>query len=473
MSLLHRLAILWPLLLGAAASGASDVLDHGFAGTGVSVFTALGDQTRVFGSCPHPDGSASIVAHRDVPREWVIARIRADGTLDPSFSDDGYTTIPTSSPVLDWPVQAACTGMGNTDPNDDAMVVAADSKVSYVMAAHLLMLKFDLHQGAVAWSALHNINAMMMGYDPETGETDWNGLLIHGLFPGNNGDWLVMGAVTQGEANQLGYLVRTNASGTVSAWNTFEPEQGTSFPEIHAARIVNDAEGYALARIQTAQGSNWGVLRFAASHLGYAGLVAQGGAATANGSLFKGRFIGGIGFVAPVLAPNPQPAGPALPRLLVVRGSNVADVALPAPGPIRGVASGMQPALSATVAANGRVIVGGGLWAGSLPAAGYYTAMVKLGNGDTLADAIDTSYGQQGSAVFHFNPPAADNHCVGTDVPAQHFSNISSWGNATLLVGNAAPNCYDEANNEFGTSSWVLAARIQSDTSIIFANGFD
>ena len=58
-------------------------------------------------------------------------------------------------------------------------------------------------------------------------------------------------------------------------------------------------------------------------------------------------------------------------------------------------------------------------------------------------------------------------------MPPQHFANISSWGNTTVLVGNAAPRCYDENNNDFGTSTWVLAARIQSDSGNLFGDGFE
>jgi hypothetical protein len=132
----------------------------------------------------------------------------------------------------------------------------------------------------------------------------------------------------------------------------------------------------------------------------------------------------------------------------------VTDVALPQPGSLGGETTGSSGQLSATVASNGRVIFGMGLFSASAPAAGYYVAMVKLGDGDGVPDQVDTDFGHLGSDVFRYAPPVAQSLCPGNTAPPQHFANLSSWGNATVLVGTAAPRCFDELNNDFGTSTW-------------------
>lgn len=466
------LALLLALSLLATADTRANTLDPAFAGSGIGVFTAAGEGTRVFGACPHADGSVSILAARDTPREWVIARVRANGTLDPNFSGDGLATIALGSSIRDTPVQSACVGAGNADPNDDAMVVAASTNVSYLMNRHLLLARFNLQQGTADWSTVQNINATMMGYDPETGETDWVGQQIHGLFPGENGDWLVMGTVNQGSTMQRGFLLRMNAGGGLMAWNAINVYEGLEVHAVHAARIVAPNELRALARVQTTQGQTWALLRLAPDNLSLAGVPAVGGSDTYGYGLGKGRSIAGGGFVVPALAPSNAPFG-STPHLLLVRGNQVSDVALPQSSALGGEATGSSGLLSATVASNGRVIVGMGLVSSSTGAAGFYTAVVKLGDGAAVPDQVDIDYGSNGSDVFRFAPPVAQSLCPGDTAPAQHFANLSSWGNATVLVGNAAPRCYDEANNDFGSSTWVLAARILSDTGVILRDGFE
>jgi hypothetical protein len=246
---------------------------------------------------------------------------------------------------------------------------------------------------------------------------------------------------------------------------------GANVLDIHAARELLPGQLHAVARIETQNGLNWALLRLAPSTLALSDILAEGGPAGAGYAFFKGRFISG-GFVVPALAPTTAPFGGS-PHLLIVRASGVRDLALPNVAPLQGETAGAGAPMSATIANNGRVIVGMGVVTMQTGAAGYYAAMVDLGDGAGVADAIDTNFGLDGSAVFRFAPPTAQSQCPGNSAPAQHFANLSSWGNATFLVGNAAPKCYDEANNEFGWSTWLLGARIDNDGGVLFRDSFE
>lgn len=454
------------------AVATADTLDPGFAGSGIQVYTAPDAETRVLGACPLAGGGVGIVAYRNAPREWIVVRARVDGTLDPSFSGDGVQTIASSIFMREQPAAVTCVGAGNTNAQDDAMLVAAPMSHPSYPQSHLLLAMVNLDQGTLAWSGAHDLNAWMFGWDPETGEANWYGLNFHGVFPGANGEWLVVGASNHGDTMRRGIAARFSAGGALLQTYAIPEQEGVRTLDVHVARVIVGGEIRALARVETAGRRTWGLLRLATANLALLGTAAVGGPEAADYALFKGRFIAGGGFVVPAMAPSTAPSGQT-PHLLVIRGNTVADVVLPQPaafGPEITLSGGP---MAATVAANGRVIVAMGLSTPTMPGVGYYAALVKLGNGETTLDAVDTGYGSQGSDFFQYAPPTAQSLCPPGTVPPQHFANISSWGNTTVLVGNAAPRCYDENNNDFGTSTWVLAARIQSDSGNLFGDGFE
>ncbi|MBK8283610.1 MAG: hypothetical protein IPK97_01345 [Ahniella sp.] len=454
------------LLIFSGFAAAAPVLDPQFGGQGIKLFEAAGAYARVVGACPHANGQASIVAFSNETTQWLIARVDANGVLDPSYSGDGIASAPLASRVTELEdLSVTCIGAGNADPNDDAMLVAAVTVRPMVSARVLMVTQLDLDAGSLdvgfngGATAMMDISPLMAPYDPETGDTDWRGVRVRGVFPGATGEWLVMGALVMDQNNTMGFMLRVSAGGGLIAWNAPAPYDNWEVREIHAARLHTDGSIRALARIKSGTNQRWGLLRLAGANLSVGGLPAIGDATSQDYGYLRGRLISG-GFVVPVIAPGAAPFGTA-PRLLVIRGDDVDDLALPPPGPIGSEATGFAGTMAATIANDQRVIVGMGLVTLSNPVAGYYVAMVKLGDGAGIPDTIDAGFGDQGSSVFRFEPVNVG--CSAGQAPPQHFVNLSSWGNTTLIAGNAAPRCYDEAN---GSSERAPGCSVRESTTL-------
>jgi uncharacterized delta-60 repeat protein len=76
-----------------ARLGTDGSLDTSFSGDGSQVVDPPGEQSWSAASI-EPDGSLAVVGEQQPsPRDFVVARIRSDGVLDPSFSGDGVRQI--------------------------------------------------------------------------------------------------------------------------------------------------------------------------------------------------------------------------------------------------------------------------------------------------------------------------------------------------------------------------------------------
>ncbi len=473
---MNRFCLVALMLFCVSRADAGPVLDPAFANAGINVQTTLGAGINVVGACPHANGSTSIVGYRGMPAEWVIARVKTDGSLDTAFSGDGVAVVATQLAIRDVGTAIACAGAGNSDPLDDRMMVAATAVSMLTPNDLMAVVRLNLDQGSLDTAfnfdgvLTWDINVVLFPGNPETGEALYRGLVVRGIFPDAVGGWLVMGSLRQGDTiDPVGAIVRISGDGFLQALNAPDDE-AFDVLEIHAARVGSDGDIRVMASGRREGGKTWGVLNLHPASLGLHGLVAVGTASADGYRLFKGRHIGGGAFIVPAVQSSATPFG-STPRLLIVRDNQVTDLALPLPAALNGEtvgASGLDGAAGATSATGSRAIFAMGLTSANMDGVGYYSAMVRLGNGAGVADTIDTDFSDNGSAVFRYRP--TPNNCPGGTAPHQRFANISSWGNMSLLVGNAAPEC-DENDN--GTSNWVLAARINSDTDRLFGSGFE
>lgn len=467
------------MLVGASQAIASPVLDGAFANAGIDVLSMFGDNTEVVGACPHANGSASIVGYRTAPAQWVIARIKPNGSPDTAFSGDGLAVVASQHAIRDSGSAIACVGAGNGDPLDDRMMIAATSVPMLSPNDLMTVVRLNLDQGSLDTAFGYNgvmatdINYTLFPGNPETGEALYRGLVVRGIFPDAAGGWLVMGSLRQGDSiDPVGFIARLGGDGYLQALNA-PGDSEFNVLEIQAARAGADGHVRTIVRMRRPSGIAWALMKLQTSSLVLHTVPEIGPASNDGYRLFKGRHIGGGAFIVPAVQSSVLPFA-STPRLLIVRGDQVTDLALPQPAPLAGEsvgASASDAAAGATSASNNHAIFAMGLTSANMDGVGYYSAVVRLGDGAGMADTIDSDYGTNGSAVFRYtkNP----NDCPGSTAPPQRFANISSWGNMSLLVGNAAPECYDEGNGEFGTSQWLLAARITSSTQRLFGDGFE
>jgi uncharacterized delta-60 repeat protein len=80
--------------LGVARLAGDGTLDPSF-GTGGIVTHGFGQSVLVADAAATPAGGVLVTGrlHDGTRSSWLLARLRADGTLDPTFSDDGWTVL--------------------------------------------------------------------------------------------------------------------------------------------------------------------------------------------------------------------------------------------------------------------------------------------------------------------------------------------------------------------------------------------
>lgn len=214
-------------------------------------------------------------------------------------------------------------------------------------------------------------------------------------------------------------------------------------------------------------GITWGLLRLNPVNLQPIALSASGSADIFEFRLFKGRQIGG-GLMVTAGLKNDSSAFGASPRMLIVRGDSVVDLALPPPPPLEGAAvgpSGLDGSAAATGAVNNRAVFAMGLNTLSSGGAGYYAAAVQLGDGAGVPDVVDSRFASNGAGSFRYRPVPTS--CAPDAAPAQRFSSIASWGDTTLLVGSTAPDCVPT------TDGAMLGARLLTDGDRLLRNGLE
>lgn len=452
------------LLLLCPRVHAGPLLDPDFGSAGLRVLDTLGGLVDGLGACPHADGSISVVGYRPASAALVIVRLTARGQLDPTFSGDGIQELPVLQAFASERSATSCAGTGNSAPEDDRMMV-----VGTVPGARDVVLAalIDLHTGThdssfyLGGPGQYDISGIL--YPPQNNQWLYPRTAVRGVFPGPAGGWLILGQL-DGHSNgvPVGFIARLNAAGAIDAL-VHPAASGFSVQDLSTARLAADGDIRALAQGTTAQGPTFGLLRLHPLTLETLALSQLGTPDGFDYRLYKGRQIGGGLMVAAALHGDNSAFG-AHPALLVVRGDQVSELALPPPPTLDQIAVGPSGSAAATGAVGNRAVFAMGLNSLSASGVGYYVAAVQLGDGAGVADAVDPRFAQNGAGSFRYRPAAG---CTPGSAPVQRFANLSSWGNATLLVGSSAPGCAPSAEGK------VLSARLWTDGERLHRDGYE
>ncbi|MGE4073372.1 MAG: hypothetical protein AB7E72_19550 [Lysobacterales bacterium] len=447
---------------------AQTLLDRSFGDAGLRALNALGGFVEAMGSCPHADGSISVVGYRAVNGTLVIARLTAAGELDTRFSEDGVSEVSIFMPMAAERSATSCSGVGNSTPEDDRVLVAAsspgstyDTVVAALLDLNTGLLDTGFYSGGIA---IWDIGGLIV--PPVNGVRAYPQTHVRGVFSGPSGGWLLVGQLA-GHSSGIprGMIARVNAIGSLDAYAAPNPS-GFDPLELNAARVGNDGHLRVLGSGVTTTGVSWGLLSLDPLTLAPT-LLQTGSGDFFDFRIFKGRAIGGGLMVAAALK-NDGSAFGSSPKMLIVRDSAVTELALPAVPSLEGVAagpSGLSGSAAATGAVNNRAVFGMGLQTPNNALAGYYVSVVKLGNGAGVPDQVDVSFGQQGAASFRYRPTTSV--CAPEQAPPQRFANLSSWGETTLMVGSTVPDC----GPAFESS--ILAVRLNTDGEHLHHNGFE
>ncbi len=470
MNLGSRLAASAALLLAAVAPAlAANPLDASYGDTGQQALSVLGGYVEGLGSCPHADGSVSVLGYRPAGSRLVILRLLAEGGINRNFSGDGIAELALGAALDPAHSAISCSGVGNADPADDrAMLFATSTGASYDLGVMALV---DLSSGSfdpgfyLGGPGFYDLGAMVVPI--VGGQHPYPRVRARGVSPGPAGGWLITGQVLDTNSqNPKGFIARVAAAGAVDAIS--QPSVGGfSSTELTSARVAADGDVRVLGGGMINGTATWGLLRVDPNSLQPVSLSASGPADVFPYRVFKGRQISGGVMVAAGLK-NDNSAFGASPRLLIVRGDAVVDLALPAPPSLDGQTvgpSGLDGSASATGALNGRAVFAMGLLRSGVASAGYYAAVVKLGDGAGVADAVASDFGSNGAASFAFLPQPTT--CGAGQRPPQRFANIASWGDSTLLVGSIAPDCAQ------GLDGWVHTAKLATDGDLLLRDNFE
>lgn len=466
--LLQTVALI-TLLAGRAPAEAGPLLDPTWGAGGVHTLAALGGYVEGIGSCPHADGSISLIGYRTTNASLVIVRLTAGGQLDTGFSGDGVAELPIGQAFDVSRSAVSCTGIGNSVPEDDrAMVVGVGSGAAYDLTAAALL---DLHTGGfdsqfyLGGPGQYDMSSVL--FPPQNQVRPYPLTRIQGVFPGPAGGWLIVGQF-DGHSSGVpaGFIARLTAAGAVDA--IVQPIiAGFTSRNLSTARVGADGDIRVLGDGTYAGGYTWGLVRLNPASLQPIALSDHGVADIFPLAFYKGRQIGGGLMVAAALQFDYSPFG-ASPWLMVVRGDEVNEIALPAVPMDGGVPlgpSGLPGSAAATGAVGNRAVFAMGLRSLDQGFAGYYVSVVQLGDGAGTPDVVDTRFGRDGAGSFRHR--VSPTSCAATMTPSQRFANLSSWGERTLLVGSVAPDCTPTADGS------ILSARLLTDGERLHRDGFE
>ncbi|MBK8067226.1 MAG: hypothetical protein IPK27_06265 [Rhodanobacteraceae bacterium] len=466
-ALLQTIALI-TLIAGRAPAEAGPLLDPSWGTGGVRTLATLGGYVEGIGSCPHANGSISLIGYRATTATLVIVRLTASGQFDTAFSGDGVAELPIGQAFDISRSAVSCSGVGNSVPEDDRAMVVGVAPGAYDLTVAALL---DLHAGSfdsqfyLGGPGLYDLGGVL--FPPQNQVRPYPITRVQGVFPGPAGGWLVAGQF-DGHASGVpaGFIARLTAGGAVDAI-TQPIVAGFTSRNLSTARVGADGDIRVLGDGTYEGGYTWGLLRLDPASLQPIALSDHGVADIFPLAFYKGRQIGGGLMVAAALQFDASPFG-ASPWLMVVRGDEVSEVALPAAPMADGVPlgpSGLPGSAAATGAAGNRAVFAMGLRSLDQAIAGYYVAMVQLGDGAGTPDVVDTRFARDGAGSFRYR--VSPTSCAPTATPPQRFANLSSWGDRTLLVGSVAPDCAPTGDG------WMLSARLLTDGETLHRDGFE
>lgn len=452
------------LALSGAAAQAGNALDSEFADVGYARIPATVAPEFSVGGCPLADGKFVLAAISVTPQNRLIStRLTATGDADPSFSDDGQVetaiSIAEGHSFSTDHLATACQGVGNADPADDRLLIAATLTPSGGgnPDSRVWLAKLDLSTGALDPSfgtggqVTHNLTSVTPG-----GRANEQ---VGGLSPGVNGEWLLTGQFVEvfEFEDRTGWLARISASGQVLLSRAYFLN-GIHLERGAAARLGGNGNLQLLGHGRVPVGISWIRLEIDTDTLA---VISQTVGAINGLRLHRGRNVGG-GALA--VAGRVGDAAKAV----ILRDSGVSVLDLPAIPTLAGRSFSMgsfdQP-VAITGGLNGRIVFAGGLTGlTAIGERGYYLAMAVLGNGSDTADRVETRFGQAGAATVQRVPTGWS---CGGRAPLQTFAGIATWGSSHLLLGSLETACNANLARD------PLAARLAFNFDRVFRDGFD
>jgi hypothetical protein len=438
------------LLATAGSAAAGPVLDASFDGDGMKQYAVLGNAVYGIASCPLDNGNLAVIGWHQQQAQWVVAHVKPDGQLDSTFSGDGIETESAPSALRHTATAMSCVGLGNGSRSDDAIVIAfvdpiIDPNRELLRTTHLNLDTGKFAAGFAGQSLTFDVSMQVSG----TGV--YLNLTPTALLRMASGEWLVVGGMHANGVNapRRGFVLRLNAAMSQVTGAASPAAPGSTTEHIAVARVGGDGLIHVLGQ---------GTAMFDPLFLAYLRLTpdtlqpdsGSTSSLPAGTRLHRGRNIGGGWMVA--AATHPAAESGSVPELFVARDNVVRSLSLPMPQSLEGETATLDINTAALPTATG-TIQGGVLFAASLRSdggavRGYYLARAVL-DSNAASVVLDTEFGQGGAAQFRLRGPG------GCTFP-QPFGNISSWGNATALVGTAPPGC------DVGQHG-LLAARIVSE----------
>ena len=452
------------LVFGSSASQAESILDVEFGDAGYALVPTTTPPEFSVGGCPLADGAFVLVAISVTPETRLIStRLAPDGDADPSFSDDGQAdtaiAIPDGLSFMPEHLATACQGLGNTDPADDRLLIAAtltpggggnpDTRV--------WMAKVDLSTGNLDSSfgqggeVIHNLTSVTPG-----GRAHEH---VAGLNPGVNGEWLLSGQFLEvfEFEDYTGWLARIGANGQLLISRAFVLT-GMHLERATAARLGGNGNLQLLGHGRVPAGISWILLELDTDTLA---VLNQTAGNVAGLRLHRGRNVGGGALaVAGRIGDAPE--------AVILRDSGVSVLDLPPIPTLDGRSfsfGGFDQPAAITGGVNGRIVFASGLVGLTMIGErGYYLAMAMLGNGSDIADRLETHFGLDGAATLQRLP---NGWSCGGRAPLQTFAGISTWGPSHLLIGSIETACNANLARD------PLAARLAFNFDRVFRDGFD
>jgi hypothetical protein len=439
-------------------------LDTQFADIGYARIPATSPPEFSIGGCPLAGGGFIVAAISVTPQTQLITtRLTAQGDADLSYSNDGQAetsiSIPAGLSFVTEHLATACQGLGNADPGDDRLLIAATIRPAAGNNPDSLtwMAKLNLSAGALDPSfglggqVVHNLTSVTPGGSAHE--------QVGGLTPGAAGEWLLTGQFVEvfEFEDRTGWLARIGADGQVLISRVFLLANGVHLERNAAAMVSTNGNLKVLGHGRVPVGISWIHLELAPDTLA----VLNQSEGTINGlRLHRGRIVSsGVLAVAGRIGDAP--------KAVILRESGVSVLDLPAIPSLDGRSFSLGPfdhPVAITGGVGGRIVFAGGLTGITAPGErAYYLAMAALGNGGSVADQVETRFDLDGAGTIQRVPSGWS--CSGR-APLQHFAGIATWGNSHMLLGSIETAC--DAN----LARDPLAARLD-DLDRVFRDSFE
>lgn len=410
--------------------------DGGFAHYGFQAVNGQeGDAARV--GCPGPGDTFVVVGAASGGQRIVTVRLRPDGSLDNTFSDDGKESFDLATNSTD-PAASVCLGQSGDPVLAGTVVVGAGER-----NLRVVRVGRDTGLPVAGFGSGGVVDLDLDAHLPGLGGDE----VPLGLNALPDGDLAISGYVTLANGGTTGFVALLNASGQLRAATLTTCWMQTSVLESPA-------------------GALWA---FGSAGNGACQLTLDRNTLVQNGRLVNNLGVtlraGAARAVRPgtvVMAAAIQAPYGYRPALAVFRETGVSVLGLPAP-----ILNGSGTSLSAIPGVHGVQILAGGrvLFGGTLQqtanTSGEYFALARIGR-SAADDRSETYWGHGGARSAQFLPNTS---ACNSAPPHQEIYRMTLWQGRPTFVGRVETQCFENAGADY------FVGRV--DTDYLFADGLD